>query len=149
MITLSTQRVTFNSFSLFYIFFIHKRKYFCLPTFNNFAMQNNPLMQLRLIFHKTLIKTNWKSEKLKVLVNLAVFQQLRKLWKGGGGKFILFLSLFLCLQINFQYKLKPHTTLFIVVFYLLSSLTLLIFSNLQFYCFFFNLLLWIILIYKY
>ena len=117
----------------------HKIKKIFFPrTSNKSAIQNNPLMQLHLIFHKRLMKTNGKSENSKVL---AVFQQLRKLWKGGGGKFILFLSLFLFLQINFQYKLQPHTTLFIIVVYLLSSLALLIFSNLQFYCFFFNLLL--------
>ena len=44
-------------------------------------LQYNPLMQLRLIFHKTLIKINWKSENFKV-IDLVVFQQLRKLWKG-------------------------------------------------------------------
>ena len=38
-------------------------------------------MQLLLIFPKT----NWKSENLKVLVDLAVFQQLRKLWKEAEG----------------------------------------------------------------
>ena len=31
---------------------------FFLSTSNKFAIQNNPLVQLRLIFHKTLIKTN-------------------------------------------------------------------------------------------
>ena len=53
------------------------KKYFLLPTFNKFAIQNNPLMQLHLIFHKTLIKANRKSENLKVLVDLAAFQQLK------------------------------------------------------------------------
>ena len=62
-------------------------------------------MQLRLIFHKTLIKTSWKSENFKVLVDLAVFRQLRKLWKKGGGEFILFLSLFLSVQLFHIYKL--------------------------------------------
>ena len=56
-------------------------------------------MQLRLIFYKTLIKTNQKSENFKVLVNLTVFQQLRKLWKEGGGKFNLFSSLFLSVHV--------------------------------------------------
>ena len=90
---------------------------FFLSTSNKFAIQNNPLMQLHLIFHKTLIKTNWKSEHFKVLVDLAVFQQLRKLPKEGVGTFILLLSLFLSLHINFQYKLKYHTSLFIITFY--------------------------------
>ena len=57
---------------------------FFLPTSNRFAIQNNPLKELHLILHKTLIKTNWKSENLNFLLNLAAFQQLRKLWKGVG-----------------------------------------------------------------
>ena len=75
---------------------------FFLPKSNKLATQNNPLIQLLLIFHKT----NWKSENFKALVDLAVFQQLRKLWNEGGGKFILFLWLFLTVHINIQYKLK-------------------------------------------
>ena len=79
---------------------IKLEKCFFLPTSNKFAKKkNNPLMQLRLIFYKTLIKTNQKSENLKVLVNLTVFQQLRKLWKEGGGKFNLFSSLFLSVHV--------------------------------------------------
>ena len=89
------------------------------------SIQNNPLIQLLLVFHKT----NWKSENFKVLADLAVFQQLRKLWKEGGGKFILFLSLFLTANINLQHKLKYQTSLFIVTFYLLSSIVLLIFLS--------------------
>ena len=54
----------------------------------------------------------------------------------GGGKFILFLSLFLTVHINFQYKLKYHACLFIVTFYLFSSIALFNFSHLQFHCFF-------------
>ena len=98
---------------------IHKiRKiYFFLPSSNKFAIQNNPLMQLLLIFHKK----NWKSENFKVLVELVVFQQFRKVWKEGEGKFISFLSLFLTLHINVQYKLKYHTSLFTVTFYLFAS----------------------------
>ena len=55
---------------------IHKiRKiYFFLPSSNKFAIQNNPLMQLLLIFHKT----NWKSENFKVLADLAVFKEIRQ-----------------------------------------------------------------------
>ena len=41
-------------------------------------MQNNPLMQLRIIFHKTLIKTNRQSENFNVK-DLVVFKPLRKL----------------------------------------------------------------------
>ena len=44
-------------------------------------------MQLLFIFHKT----NQKSENVKALLDLAVFQQLRKLWKGGEDQFVLFL----------------------------------------------------------
>ena len=104
---------------------IHKirKMFFFLPTSNKFAIQNNPLMQLLLIFHKT----NWKSENFKVLVDLTVFEQLRKLWKEGRGKFILFLSWILPVHINFQYKLKYHTSLFIATFFLFSSIPLLIF----------------------
>ena len=54
----------------------------------------------------------------------------------GAGKFILLLSLFLSVHINFQCKLKYHTSSFIVTFYLFSSVALLIFSHLQFHCFF-------------
>ena len=82
---------------------IKLEKGFFLPTFNKFPMQNNPFMQLLLIFHKT----NWKSENFKV--DLVFFQQLKKLWKEGGCKFTLFLSLFLTVHINFQCKLKYYT----------------------------------------
>ena len=53
---------------------IHKTKknVLFLPACNKFASQNNPLMQLHLMFHKTLIKTNGKSDKFKV-VDLIVF----------------------------------------------------------------------------
>ena len=56
-------------------------------------------MQLLLIFHKI----NGKSDNFKVFVDLTVLQPLRELWKKGGGKFILFSSLFLTVHINFQY----------------------------------------------
>ena len=98
---------------------IHKIKenIFFLPTTNKLAIQSNPLIQLRLIYHKSLIKANWKYEYFKVLVYLAVFPQLRKLWKVGWGKFILFFWLFLSVHINFQYKLNSHKSLFIVIYY--------------------------------
>ena len=54
-------------------------------------------MQLLFIFGKT----NQKSENVKALLDLAVFQQLGKLWKEGEGQFVLFLSLFLTVHINF------------------------------------------------
>ena len=97
-------------------------------------------MKLRLIFHKTLIKRNWKTGHFKLIyLALAIFQQLRKLYlelKGRGGKFVLFLSLLLSVHINFQYKLNSHRSLFIETFYLFFSIALLIFSYLQFQCFF-------------
>ena len=114
---------------------IKLKKCFFLPTFNKFSIQNNPLMQLLLIFHNA----NWKSQNFKVLSDLVLFQQLRKLWKEGKVKFILFWSLFLTIHINFQYKLKYHTILFIVTFYLFSSIALLIsFSSAISLFFFFN-----------
>ena len=53
-----------------------------------------------------------------------------------GGKFVLFLSLFSSLHINFQYILNPHESLFIKTVNLFSSIALLIFSHLQVHCFF-------------
>ena len=69
------------------------------------------------------------SENFKALVDLAVFQQLRELWKNGGDKLILFFSLFLTVHINFRYELKYYTSLFIATFYLYSSISLLIFFS--------------------
>ena len=105
-----------------------------LPTSDKSAIKNNPLMQLRSIFYKA-AETNWKSENFKVIDSF--FQQLIKLqleWK--GSKFFLFLSLFLPVHINFQRKLNPHKSLFIVTVNLFSSIALLILLHLQVYCFF-------------
>ena len=99
--------------------------FFFLSTSNKFAIQNNTIMQLLLIFRKT----NWKSNNFNFLVDLAVFQQLGKLWKEGGGKFVLFLSLFLTVHIYFECKLKYHTSLFIVTFWLFSFIALVIFFS--------------------
>ena len=99
--------------------------FFFLSTSNKFAIQNNTIMQLLLIFRKT----NWKSDNFNFLVDLAVFQQLGKLWKEGGGKFVLFLSLFLTVHIYFECKLKYHTSLFIVTFWLFSFIALVIFFS--------------------
>ena len=136
-----SERFSLNTcYEIFYFILVWRRlksiklekSFFFLPTSNKFAIQYNPLMQLILIFQKT----NQNSDKFKVLVDLAVSQQLRKLWKEGGGKFILFWSLFFAVHINFQYKLKYHTSLFIVTFYLFSSISLLIFYHLPNHCFF-------------
>ena len=69
------------------------------------------------------------SENFKALVDLAVFQQLRELWKNGEDKLILFFSFFLTVHINFRYELKYYTSLFVVTFYLYSSISLLIFFS--------------------
>ena len=113
---------------------IHKiRKiYFFLPSSNKFAIQNNPLMQLLLIFHKT----NWKSENFKV--DLVVSQQLKKLWKEGGCKFTLFFLLFLTVHINFQYKLKYDTFYPNFLFILFYCFTHFFFSYAISLFFFFN-----------
>ena len=97
------------------------KKCFFLPTSNKFAIQNNTLMQLRLIFYKTLIKTIWKSDNFKI-IDLVTFQQLRRLWKGGGHKFVLFLSLLLSVHkkssiwIKFSYKSFYCNFLFIFLY---------------------------------
>ena len=177
---------------------IHKvsKKCFFLPTSNRFAILNNPLMQLQIIFKNTLIKqsieaaiqrcsenmqqiyrrtpmpkydfnkvalhcnfieialrhgsssvnllhifrtpfprntSGWLLLKVKVWED---FQQLRKLkleWKGVGGKFALVLSLFLSIHISFQNKFNYHISLFIITFFLFSSIALLKFYHLQFH----------------
>ena len=94
-----------------------KKLFFFLHTSKKFAIQNNPLMQLRLIFHKTFNKNILKVWKFKV-IGLVVFQQLRKLylkWKWGGGNCVLFLSSFLSVHMNFQNELNSHKNLFIVL----------------------------------
>ena len=108
---------------------IKLEKGFFLPTPSKFPMQNNPFMQLLLIFHKT----NWKSENFKV--DLVVSQQLKKLWKEGGCKFTLFFLLFLTVHINFQYKLKYDTfypNFLFILFYCFTHF----FSHMQFHYFF-------------
>ena len=49
--------------------------------------------------------------------------------EGGWGKLVLFLLLSLSVHIIVQYKLRSPTILFIVIFYLFFSITLLIFSD--------------------
>ena len=61
-------------------------------------------MQLRLIFYKTVKKRKLKAWKFKSH-KLSKFSTIMKTItgaEGGGGKFVLFLSLFLSLHINFQ-----------------------------------------------
>ena len=44
-----------------------KRYISFLITSNELAIKNNPLMHLRLIFHKKVNKNNWKSENFKAI----------------------------------------------------------------------------------
>ena len=108
-----------------------------MHTSNKFAVQNNPLMQLRLIFYKAVNKP--KLEVLKFQSHrLGSFQAIKKIETGveeGGSKFVLFLSLFLSVHINFQYKLNSRKSLFIVIVNL-SSIAELIFRPLLFHCIF-------------
>ena len=80
---------------------------------------------------------NVKKNKLKVLKfqnfgGLGSSSGIKKTVEGRKGKFIFFLSLLLSVHINFENKLKYHTSLFIATFYLFCSNALIIFSNLQF-----------------
>ena len=91
-----------------------------MPTSNKCAIQNNTLMQLRLIFHETFNKN-----KLKVLSNrLSSFSAIKKtetaMEKRGGDNFALLLSLFLSGRINLQYELISTKSLFIVTLNLFS-----------------------------
>ena len=54
--------------------------FFFLPSSNKFAIQNNPLMQLLLIFHKT----NWKSENFR-LSRPRSFSAIKKTVEEGRG----------------------------------------------------------------
>ena len=81
--------------------------------------------------------TNVNKNKLKVwkfqtLRRLGSFSAIKKTVEGERGNFILFLSLFLSVHINFRYKLNY----FVVTCFLFSSIALLIFLHLQFHCFF-------------
>ena len=112
---------------------IKLKKCFFSTHLQQICKQNNTLMQLRSIFCKTLIKIIWKSHNFKI-IDLVTFQQLRRLWKGGGRKFALYLPLLLSVHKNLQYELNSHTSLFIVIFYFFSYIALFIFLDLQFHC---------------
>ena len=81
-------------------------------------------------------KNKLKVWKFKCLSRLVSFSATKKTVEGKRGKFVLLLSLFLSVHINFQYKLKYHIIPFIITFYLFYFFALLIFSHLQFQCFF-------------
>ena len=118
-------------------------KCFFLPNSNKSPIQNNSLIQLPSFFHKTLIKTNWKSKIQSQ--RLSSFSALKKTVtgvEGGEGKIVLFLSLPLSVHINLQYKLYSHTSLSIVTFCLLFSIALLTFCLQQSHCLFFLLFLY-------
>ena len=75
--------------------------------------KNIPLMQLRCW---QLTETNSKSENFRV-IGLVIFQQLRKLWLESkeGSKFVLFLSLFSSVHINFRRKMNSHSLFIIII----------------------------------
>ena len=88
------------------------------------AMKYNPRLQLHSIFQKT-----GNRNKLKVLIvigivtiqshRLSSFSTIKKtvtgVEEGGGGQFLLFLSLFSSVNINPQYKFNSsHKNLFII-----------------------------------
>ena len=76
--------------------YIKLKKCFSLPTSNKFAVKNNEIVELRLIFHKTINKNNlkvWKFQSHK-LNNFSANKKTVTSVKGGGGMG-LFLSLFL------------------------------------------------------
>ena len=75
--------------------YIKLKKCFSLPTSNKFAVKNNEIVELRLIFHKTINKNNlkvWKFQSHK-LNNFSANKKTVTSVKGGGMG--LFLSLFL------------------------------------------------------
>ena len=116
-------------------FKIHKiKRKISLPISSKFAIQNNPLMQLR-NFSQSVNKNKLKLWKFQSK-RLSSFLEIKKIVERGGGQVLLFLSLFLSVHINFKKKLNSHTSLFILTFYLFSSIVLLIFCHLQFHCLF-------------
>ena len=115
---------------IFYFFLVswgvktHKTKSsFLLPTSNKFAIKINLVMQLCLIFHKRVNKNKLKVGKFQGH-GPSSFSTIKKTVtrvEGRRGNFVLFLSLFLSVQINFQYNLNSHKSLFIVSVNLFSS----------------------------
>ena len=105
---------------------IHWLEIWLLPASNKFTIQNNPLMQLGLIFHQTGNKKKLKVWKFQSH-SLNSFSAIKKTVTGmerRGSKFVLFLSLFLSANINFQDNLNSHKSLFIVTANLFSSTTI-------------------------
>ena len=95
-------------------------------------------MHLRLIFCQAVNKNKlkvWKLENHRLSSFFAI-KKRKQDWKWRGIKLVLFLSLFLSVHINFQYKLNSYKSFFIVTLNLISSIALLIFSHLQFHGFF-------------
>ena len=110
---------------------IKLKKKFFLPTFNKFAIQNNPLTKLCLIFHRAVNKNKlkaWKFQSHRLSSFLAIKEIVTRV-EGGAGKFVLFWLLFLSIHINFHYKLSSHKSLFIITVDLCSSIALPIFSH--------------------
>ena len=86
-----------------------------LPTSNKFAMQNDPLMQLSLIFHRIVNKTTRNPEDFRIIGLVVSTKKTVTGVEGRGGKFVLFLLLFLSVHINFQYKLNSHKNFFFLM----------------------------------
>ena len=85
----------------------------------------------------TFSQNKLKVWKFQSISRLGSFQQLRKLREEGGGKFILFLFLFLTVHISSKYKLKFHRILLLKLSVCFLLLLYRFSSNLQFYCVFF------------
>ena len=91
----------------------------------------NPLMQLSLIFYKTVDKNELKIWTFQSH-RLSSFSAIKKTVTGveeGGGKFVLFLSLFLSVHVNFRYKFNSYISLLIITVNLFFSIALLIFLS--------------------
>ena len=113
-----------------------------LHTSDKSAIQNIPFMcLLSLLFFTSLYKQT-EPENWKLSHRISSFSVIKKTVpgvKGKRGKFVLFLSLFLSVHINFQYIWNYHKILFIKIANSFSSIALLNFSNLQVYYFSFQL----------
>ena len=98
----------------------NKKNAFFLTTSEKFVIKNNPLMQLRSIFHKR------ESLKIQRVIGLlsrfwAIKKAVTKVEE--RSKFFLFLSLFLSVDINMQVRLNPQKSIFRITVNLFSSIT--------------------------
>ena len=98
--------------------------------------------EINFLENENLFKKNWSTVfQLKILTLKTYYFHTKlsyQIWSGKGevvSCFVLII-MFWSVHINFQYKLNSHTSLFIEVFYLFSSIVPLNFPHLQFHCFF-------------